>query len=312
MNYCPRCGSELIWKFDGGRDRPACPKDGCGFVHFGHHSIGCGGVVIRENKALLIQRGINPNRGAWQIPGGYVESDEEIVPAVEREVLEEAGVVAKVSDVIGVRHTVGAPTANVYLVFRLDLISGEPRFDGVETIGVGYFCGLVTWYMVQVHQTKYILELGIGTKEAAYALGFVGLTGSFGLIGLGYLSDRFGRELAWTAAALGFSGCYIVLLVMGVYPSLWLMYLMVILQGLLGYGLASTFAVIPSEIFRGRSVAKILRPISTNAASGSADKPAGNASRNLSNASCTRVPSSAAPGSASSPSRAWSLRMRSA
>ena len=87
MNYCPSCGSELIWKFDGGRDRPACPKDGCGFIHFGHHSIGCGGVVIRDNKALLIQRGINPNRGAWQIPGGYVESDEEIVPAVEREVL---------------------------------------------------------------------------------------------------------------------------------------------------------------------------------------------------------------------------------
>ena len=139
MNYCPRCGSELSWRFDGGRDRPACPKEGCGFVHFGHHSIGCGGVVIRDNKALLIQRGINPNRGAWQIPGGYVESDEEIVPAVEREVLEEAGVVATVSDVIGVRHSVGAPTANVYVVFRLDLVSGEPRFDGVETIGAGYF-----------------------------------------------------------------------------------------------------------------------------------------------------------------------------
>ncbi len=93
---------------------------------------------------MLVQRGINPNRGAWQIPGGYVESDEEIIPAVEREVLEEAGVVAKVADVIGVRHTVGAPTANaptanVYVVFRLDLISGEPRFDGVESIGAGYF-----------------------------------------------------------------------------------------------------------------------------------------------------------------------------
>ena len=81
MNYCPRCGSELVWKFDGGRDRQACPKEGCGFLHFGHHSIGCGGMVIRDNKALLIQRGggmvirdnkalliqrgINPSRGDW-------------------------------------------------------------------------------------------------------------------------------------------------------------------------------------------------------------------------------------------------------
>ena len=139
MNYCPRCGSELVMRLDGGRDRPACAKDGCGFVHFGHHSIGCGGVGIRDNKALLVQRGINPNRGAWQIPGGYVESDEQIVDAVEREVLEEAGVVAKISDVIGIRHALGEPTANIYVAFRLDLISGEPRYDGDETLDAGFF-----------------------------------------------------------------------------------------------------------------------------------------------------------------------------
>ena len=139
MNFCPRCAAPLTTKMDGGRERPACSRDGCSFVHFGTFSIGCGGVVIRDNKALLVQRGINPNRGAWQIPGGYVESDEEITPAVEREVLEESGIVAKVSDVIGVRHAIGAPTANVYVVFRLDPVSGEPTFDGDETVGAGYF-----------------------------------------------------------------------------------------------------------------------------------------------------------------------------
>lgn len=139
MNYCPRCGAKLGSKADGGRERPACLVQGCGFVHFGDSSIGCGAVVIRDNKALLIQRGINPNRGAWQIPGGYVESDEEILSAVEREVLEESGVTARVLDVIGVRHAVGTPTANIYVVFRLEPLSGEPRFDGDETIGAGYF-----------------------------------------------------------------------------------------------------------------------------------------------------------------------------
>jgi|TARA_B100000378_G_scaffold193689_1_gene157658 ADP-ribose pyrophosphatase YjhB (NUDIX family) len=130
---------------DGGRDRPACLVDGCGFVFYGSHSIGCGGVVIRDNKALLIQRGINPNRGAWQIPGGYVEADEEILPAVEREVLEEAGVVAKVKDVVGMRHATAAPNSNVYVVFRLEPVSGEPRYDGDETIGAGYF----TWEEIE-------------------------------------------------------------------------------------------------------------------------------------------------------------------
>ncbi len=59
--------------------------------------------MIRDGKALLIQRGLNPNRGDWQIPGGYVEADEVIVEAVEREVLEESGITARVTDVIGLR-----------------------------------------------------------------------------------------------------------------------------------------------------------------------------------------------------------------
>ncbi len=139
MNYCPRCGSRLDVKIDGGRERPACTAEGCRYIYFGDFSIGCGGVVIRDGNALLIQRGINPNRGAWQIPGGYVEADEEIIVGVEREVLEEAGIVAKVSDVIGVRHGLGPPSANIYVVFRMDLISGEPRYDGDETLDAGFF-----------------------------------------------------------------------------------------------------------------------------------------------------------------------------
>ena len=139
MTFCPTCGAKLGTKMDGGRERPACLVDGCEFTYYGNHSIGCGGVVIRDNKALLIQRGINPNRGAWQIPGGYVEADEEILPAVEREVLEESGIVARVKDVVGIRHATSAPNSNVYVVFRLEPLSGEPKFDGDETIGAGYF-----------------------------------------------------------------------------------------------------------------------------------------------------------------------------
>ena len=139
MNYCPRCGAKLGSKMDGGRDRPACLVPGCGFIFFGDHSIGCGGVVIRDNKALLIQRGINPNRGAWQIPGGYVEADEQIIHAVEREVLEEAGLVAKVIDVVGIRHANTEPNSNIFVVFRLDAPTGEPSYDGDETIGAGFF-----------------------------------------------------------------------------------------------------------------------------------------------------------------------------
>jgi ADP-ribose pyrophosphatase YjhB (NUDIX family) len=141
--YCPRCAAMLTTKFDGGRDRPACPAEGCGFIHFGDFSIGCAGVVIREGRALLVQRGWQPFAGSWQIPGGYAEHDEPLAEAVEREVLEEAGIEARVRDVIAFRHSlggsVGGPSTNLYVVFRLDLLSGEPRCDGDEIRAVGFY-----------------------------------------------------------------------------------------------------------------------------------------------------------------------------
>ena len=146
--YCPQCGSLLATKFEGGRDRVACLTDGCGYFYFGEASIGCGGVVVQGDRVLLIQRGIQPGRGTWQIPGGYVEADEVIHAAVEREVLEEAGIVARVTDSLGWRHTASAPSntpdrpdrpANIYVVFRLDHVSGDPIHDGDETLNAGFF-----------------------------------------------------------------------------------------------------------------------------------------------------------------------------
>ena len=143
MKYCPMCAAELGTRLEGGRDRVACPS--CSYLYFGDFSIGCGGVVIRDGKALLIRRGHEPGRGWWQIPGGYVEHDEVITDAVAREVLEEAGVRAKVIDVLGIRHSVGGagsiggPSSNVYVMFRLEPLGGEPVCDGNEVTGVGYF-----------------------------------------------------------------------------------------------------------------------------------------------------------------------------
>jgi ADP-ribose pyrophosphatase YjhB (NUDIX family) len=137
LKYCPKCATELASKHDGGRDRVACPS--CSYIFFGDFSIGVGGVVIRDGRALLIRRGQEPRRGWWQIPGGYVEHDEQFDEAVVREVYEEAGIVARVDNVLGVRHSLGEPSANVYVIFRLTPVEGEPRADGEEITGSGFF-----------------------------------------------------------------------------------------------------------------------------------------------------------------------------
>lgn len=119
-------------------------------------------------------------------------------------------------------------------------------------LGLAYLTGLYAWYAVQVHQTKYLLEIGVAPGPAAYALGLVGLTGIVGQIGLGHLSDRIGREWAWGLGSGGFVLCYALLLAMRTNPSPLLLYLMVAVQGGLGYGMASVYGAIPAELFEGR------------------------------------------------------------
>src|SRR5256884_5761507 len=73
-----------------------------------------------------------------------------------------------------------------------------------------------------------------------------------GQIALGHLSDRIGREWVWTVGSLGFALCYVALLLLRHAPTPTLLYLMVVSQGMLGYGLTSVVGAIPAEIFQGR------------------------------------------------------------
>jgi MFS family permease len=140
-------------------------------------------------------------------------------------------------------------------------------------IFLGYFSGLFAWYAVQVHQTRFLLDIGVGATEAAFALGLVPLAGVLGQIGIGHMSDRVGREWAWTVAGLGFALCYVLLLLLYVYPSALLLYPMVFAQGALGYGMASVYGAIPAEIFAGRAFGAIFGLISLGATVGAGAGP---------------------------------------
>jgi MFS family permease len=118
-------------------------------------------------------------------------------------------------------------------------------------IAIGYFSALFAWYAVQVHQTKYLTEIGFTPTVAAWALGFVSVVAIPGQIGFGALSDRIGREWVWTIACCGFAVSYVALITLEYAPTMPLLYLMVISQGLLGYAFTSIMGPIVAEIFEG-------------------------------------------------------------
>src|SRR5262249_30146360 len=71
-------------------------------------------------------------------------------------------------------------------------------------------------------------------------------------IGLGWLSDRIGREWVWTVGSVGFIVCYATLLKLADSPTMALVYVMVVAQGMLGYGLTSVIGSLPAELVQSR------------------------------------------------------------
>ena len=136
-----------------------------------------------------------------------------------------------------------------------------------------YFCGMFAWYAVQVHQTKYVIELGFSAIQAAWALSCVSLAGIPGQIVLGYVSDRIGREWVWTVGSLGFALCYLTLLGLRHGPTPTLLALMVTSQGMLGYGLTSVIGAIPAECFQGPHYGTIFGTLMLAAIMGGAAGP---------------------------------------
>ena len=95
--------------------------------------VGVGGVVIHNERALLIRRGSAPLEGEWSIPGGMLEVGETILDGVKRELLEETAIEVKVLDLIEVFERVTRDEAGklkyhfVILDYLCEAVRGEAQ-----------------------------------------------------------------------------------------------------------------------------------------------------------------------------------------
>lgn len=124
-NHCPRCAAAL--ENDGRRARCS----GCGFVAYAHSDpTACALVFDDEGRVLLARRAREPDRGKWDVPGGFIEEGEPPLDALRRELLEETGLDIEPLNFVGAwvdRYGDGddAPsTLNLYWTARI--ISGNP------------------------------------------------------------------------------------------------------------------------------------------------------------------------------------------
>ena len=101
------------------RQRDLCTH--CGYVAYENPKLVAGAVVYRGEQVLLCKRAIEPRRGYWTLPAGYMENGEDVETAARREAHEEALAEIEIEGVLGVYSV--PRISQVQIMFRARLLN---------------------------------------------------------------------------------------------------------------------------------------------------------------------------------------------
>jgi ADP-ribose pyrophosphatase YjhB (NUDIX family) len=136
MKYCSLCGAPVRLGVPPGEHLPRHLCDACGTIHYENPKMIVGCVAEWQDKILLCRRAIEPRRGLWTLPAGFMENAETTEQAAARETLEEAN--ARV-DIEALFTLFNVPHINqVHIFFRARLLDLDYA-PGVESLEVGLF-----------------------------------------------------------------------------------------------------------------------------------------------------------------------------
>lgn len=138
LKYCPRCGKFLEEKVESGRKRKICPS--CNYILY-RNPVPVANVIVENEKGEIVlgKRAIDPKKGEWALPGGYVEYDEDPKEAAKREVLEEIGLEVEIQELIDVYHRKTIEEKYVVPIVYSAKITGGFLCPGDDTEEVRYY-----------------------------------------------------------------------------------------------------------------------------------------------------------------------------
>ncbi len=124
--YCPLCGSKLEDRLAFNQLRAVCPQ--CGFIHFHDPKVAVIGMVTWDHNVLLIRRGVEPMKGRWALPGGYMDAGEMPAEALMRELREEVGLEIEILELLDIFPMVGRGVSNpgIVIAYRASIMRDEP------------------------------------------------------------------------------------------------------------------------------------------------------------------------------------------
>ena len=138
IRYCKDCGSAVAYRLpDDGDTKPRAVCTGCHAVHYENPLNVVGTVPHWEDKILLCKRNIEPRKGKWTLPAGFMELGETTEQGALRETVEEAGAQAQIQPLFAVLNVV--PAGQVHFFYRAQLLSTEFMPCPSETMEIRLF-----------------------------------------------------------------------------------------------------------------------------------------------------------------------------
>jgi ADP-ribose pyrophosphatase YjhB (NUDIX family) len=128
--FCPFCGKKLGVRTEEKRKRRYC--EDCRWTYYPHVGASAGAVIVKNGKVLMVKRNIEPYKGTWMFPAGFVDFGEHPEETLKREVKEETGLRVENYQLIGVFQSTDDLRSLGHFVFffMVKAKSGEIKTGG--------------------------------------------------------------------------------------------------------------------------------------------------------------------------------------
>ncbi|HEV7716377.1 MAG TPA: NUDIX hydrolase [Steroidobacteraceae bacterium] len=156
MNFCSNCGSRLEHRIPPGDHLPRFVCDTCGTIHYQNPRVVVGCVPEYEGQILICKRAIEPRRGYWTVPAGFLENGETLQQGAARESQEEALADVEIGSLLTVVSVVGAHQIHVFFRAKLRSPSFGAGPESLETMLVTP--EQIPWADIAFPSTTFTLE----------------------------------------------------------------------------------------------------------------------------------------------------------
>lgn len=165
--FCSECGSaEIVQRVPEGDQHLRAVCDNCGFIHYVNPKIVAGCLLTWNGKILLAKRAIEPRKGYWTLPAGFMELQESTAEAAARECWEEA--LARPIDIELMGVTSLPHIGQVYMMYHGTLADGEYGV-GEESSDVELFAPEdIPWKQLSFPVVHFTLKRYISGEMSVY------------------------------------------------------------------------------------------------------------------------------------------------